>query len=380
MYIISTDVLFIGNGKFARSKSIRLSDEGRILEVMNGIDPKAIAHYAGLCPGFINAHCHTELSHLKGLIPESTGLPGFIDAVQSLRDVSELTQKTAQEEALKAMQKSGIVGLGDICNSALGIKEKSKSNIRTHNFIELFGFNPADADAHLKRGVILKKLYEDNDLSASLSPHAPYSVSHELMSHICSAEPGLMSIHLQECMAEDEMFQSGTGDLVAQLEKFGIDFSNWQTPETTSLNSLLNVFAGKKVLFVHATNSNEKDVKSATGEGLEYFCTCPNANIYIENQLPDYPMLMQNYAKILVGTDSLASNHQLNIWSELETIKTHFPHIRIEELIGWACQNGAEFFGWDDLGSIEEGKKPGIIALRRNGSSSIGFSVQKRLI
>jgi cytosine/adenosine deaminase-related metal-dependent hydrolase len=118
----------------------------------------------------------------------------------------------------------------------------------------------------------------------------------------------------------------------------------------------------KKLLLVHNTESTEDDFKVALKKNPEtFFCTCPNANLYIESKLPDYSIWKNYPDQICIGTDSTSSNHQLSILEEMKTIQKHDSAQTTEKLIQWGTLNGAKFFGWEkELGSIEVGKKPGL--------------------
>jgi imidazolonepropionase-like amidohydrolase len=84
--------------------------------------------------------------------------------------------------------------------------------------------------------------------------------------------------------------------------------------------------------------------------------------LYIENQLPNYKLFTDKEAKMTIGTDSLTSNWQLSISEEIKTILKYCSYLSFDQLIKWACLNGAEALGFDqDLGSIEKGKTPGLI-------------------
>jgi len=91
-----------------------------------------------------------------------------------------------------------------------------------------------------------------------------------------------------------------------------------------------------------------------------YWVTCPNANLYIENKLPDYQSFVDNGARVCIGTDSLSSNWQLSIFEEMKVIKKYQSRIDDLEIIKWATYNGAEALGYDDLGSLKMGVSPGI--------------------
>lgn len=108
------------------------------------------------------------------------------------------------------------------------------------------------------------------------------------------------------------------------------------------------------------------------------YCLCINANLYIENKVPPIERFMKKNCHIVLGTDSYSSNWQLNIWSEVQSVRKHFPHIPFETILQWATLNGAKALQWDDeLGSFEKGKKPGVVCVRETGK---GDPYIKRLL
>ncbi|MBN2758462.1 MAG: amidohydrolase family protein, partial [Bacteroidales bacterium] len=115
-------------------------------------------------------------------------------------------------------------------------------------------------------------------------------------------------------------------------------------------------------LLVHNTFSTENDIEKANAyfENL-FFALCPNANLYIEDKLPDISMLCKEKQSLTIGTDSLASNHKLSVLDEMKTISQNFPEINFSEILKWATLNGAKALGFDnEIGSLEIGKSPGI--------------------
>ena len=115
------------------------------------------------------------------------------------------------------------------------------------------------------------------------------------------------------------------------------------------------------LLLVHNTYTSLEEIKNAirTRDNL-YWCFCPNANLYIENNTPDFHLFNSVDCNIVIGTDSLASNRSLSVLGELKTI-TGRGEIPLHTLLKWATINGAKFLGLDEkLGSFEKGKKPGV--------------------
>ena len=93
-----------------------------------------------------------------------------------------------------------------------------------------------------------------------------------------------------------------------------------------------------------------------------YWAICPLSNKFIHNALPPVDLMRSNNLAICLGTDSLSSNDDLDMVAELYCLQEAFPHVPFEEMLLWACRNGASFLGKEDiLGSMEKGKRPGIV-------------------
>jgi len=159
---ISAHYVFPINTKPIKNGVIEVDDSGRILKIINpGKEIKETAgveFYNGiLVPGFVNTHCHIELAHLKGVIPEYSGLHHFISQISKIRIADKETISKAIKNADWEMQKNGIVAVGDISNTNYSIATKKNSKISYHTFVELFSLNPEKAKAIFKTGEKLKK-------------------------------------------------------------------------------------------------------------------------------------------------------------------------------------------------------------------------------
>lgn len=359
---ISADYIYPINTKPIRQGVLITDDYGRIIDLLdNDTELMDVEYFSGrLCPGFVNTHCHLELSHLREKISEKTGLINFIMKVQNIRAFLEEEIINAMIQAEQELIQNGIVAVGDISNYGHSFELKRKKNIYYHTFIELIGFNPNNALAIFNKGLELRN--SNPDLTISLTPHSPYSVSSELFKQIANYDFPIISIHNQESEEENKLFKKGEGDFLRLYKEFGIDISYFNPPQTSSLKTYLPYFNSQKILLVHNTFTNESDIDFALNtSNAIYWCLCPNANLYIEEKIPNIPLLLTKNAKITIGTDSLASNHALSILDELITIQKAFPQISFETLLQWGTLNGAEFLGIDhEFGSFEKGKKPGI--------------------
>jgi cytosine/adenosine deaminase-related metal-dependent hydrolase len=372
------DHLFTGTEILDANNVLVTNENGVIESIINAEDGgENVQKFSGLLsPGFINCHCHLELSHMKGLIPQKTGLVDFVFKVVTERHFSEDEILAAIANAEDEMISNGIVAVGDICNNTLTLSQKRKQNLAYYNFIEVSGWSPHVAGIRFERSKICYDEFSrlttrNSQQQTSLVPHAPYSVSDELWKYMQTYFAGkTVTIHNQETAFEDELFLNNAGDFVRMYEMMKIDHSHFEPSGKSSLRSYFDkLTAAKNVILVHNTFTKEEDVafvnrQSAIGNQKIFFCICINANLYIENATPPLDMLMSNNCTMVLGTDSLASNHSLSILDEMKTIAKNFPHIKLRTLLEWATINGAEALQMNDqLGSFEKGKKPRVILL-----------------
>ena len=319
-----------------------------------------------LCPGFINSHCHLELSHLKGKMLERGGLVDFIRPIIEMRKARPDVVQHAMQEAEEEMKTNGIVAVGDICNTGESFGLKADSELHYHNYIELIGLDPAMAHSVFADGVTLQDRSTEMGLGSSLVPHAPYTASAELLrllgGHGRSTDATLC-IHNQESVHENTLYMDGTGPLREFYAGFGDDLNFFTPTQTNSMEAVLrSLGADVSVLLVHNTYTTNADLSRVSDYNSQVsYCLCPNANLYIENRLPDIELLAETGNLMVLGTDSLASNWTLSILDEMKTIAASYPGIQLSTLISWATYNGAKLLGLDsELGSFEKGKRPGI--------------------
>jgi cytosine/adenosine deaminase-related metal-dependent hydrolase len=371
---IAATYIFPGNQPPIKNGTLICEPDGTIVDIIDTKgelkEESGLEFYSGiLVPGFVNTHCHLELSHLAGKIEENTGIGGFVGKINTLRNEDLGSIKKAIEIANRKMWAAGIVAVGDISNSILTIDTKLKSKISYHTFVESFGFHPSRAEKAFDYADFVCSEFQENNLSASISPHSPYSVSELLFKKIeenSRAKKSILTIHNQESKAEAQFFKDGLGEIANHIQNnLGIDISHWQPTGKSSLISILKYFPTKnQLILVHNTFTEKADLDELKkNRSLEntWFTLCPNSNLYIENQLPPISLFQKEDLNICLGTDSLASNHQLSILAEMVTLQQYFPEIELTELIKWATLNGAKALGIDkEIGSFNSGKKPGI--------------------
>jgi aminodeoxyfutalosine deaminase len=370
MRFISATQIFDGSKFLASNSVLVLEKNNALLNIVKQEEAPSgqVEKLDGIiCPGFVNAHCHLELSHMKGAVPEKTGFVNFAKGIMTKR--FGFTPEKIQEEIVKAdefMWQDGIVAVGDICNVPDTFKYKSESKIFYHSFVELLGLNPILADLSFAKGKEVGFEAEKSNLSWSLVPHAPYSVSLQLMKMLSEFNAGhkdISSIHNQESKAENDFFEKNESEFYELYKSLNLDISYFKPSGKSSLQTYLSsLIANKKLILVHNTFSSAEDIDFAQKlhSGL-YWCLCPNANLYIENSLPDVKLLMEKGLKICLGTDSLTSNHTLSIIDEMNVLLKNFSFIQPETVLNWATKNGAEALDLQkNFGALVVGKNSGL--------------------
>ena len=367
-FLSATYVLPV-TGKAIKDGVVEVEDDGTIRGVYlpnsEFLSGKPIRNHAGIItPGFVNTHCHLELSHMKGVIPKHTGLIPFLQQVMAHRPADEAGIAKAMRAADKQLYDNGVVAVGDHANTGISALVKKESKLHYHTFVEVLGFEPEVARDKLDEARAVARQFDQE--TTSVTAHAPYSVSKELFKLIDGEARGRrmpLSIHNQESEAENQLFRYKEGPFLDFYRALGKDISDFKAQARNSLHTVMPYLsADTPVLLVHNTFTAAKDIFFVERQGRNVtWCFCPNANLYIEGTLPKIQHFVQYGHAITLGTDSLASNDRLCVLSELKTIHRHFPELSLVQTIKWATLNGARFLGIaDTYGSLESGKTPGI--------------------
>ena len=367
MRIISANSIFTGINFLSQEMALVIDDFGILKDIVKKteIQGSEIEHYDGIiAPGFVNAHCHLELSHLFSQIDPKTGLIEFLKQVIAKRNnFNKKEQEDAAIEADFKMWESGIVAVGDISNIDTTFKTKANSKIYYHTFIELIGLNPFHSETIFEKGLSLLKELENYNLKGSLAAHAPFSSSKLLINKIAnynSLNNLAFSIHNQESEEETKFFAgrpSGINDLFDYLN---IDINWFTPPKTSSLLSYLDVIPNKKSLLVHNTFCKEEDIIASKYKFINW-CFCPGANLFIENTLPNCDLFLNHNQNWCIGTDSLASNQKLDMCFEASILLSKLPSISIESILKALTYNGAKALGIEDkFGKLIIGKNTGL--------------------
>jgi len=366
---LSADYIVPVSSKAIKNGVIEITEDG-VIEGIYPPDHPALLHqvinqHKGMIvPGFINMHCHLELSHMAGVIPKHSGLVSFLQQVMSMRASDEDQIQHAMKAADKQLYDNGIVAVGDHANTSISANVKAKSSIYYHTFVEVLGFEPEIAAQKLADAREIRDTFTKD--MASPTAHAPYSVSKELFRLLNedAAQSNMpLSIHNQESEEENRLFRYKSGQFIDFYRALGKDISGFKAQARNSLQTFMSYLSPQiPILLVHDTYTSSKDIFFVERQGRNVsWCFCPNANLYIEDTLPKLQHFMAYGQQITLGTDSLASNDRLCILSEMKTIHQHFPEIPFSETIKWATLNGAKFLGIaKKYGSLTVGKAPGL--------------------
>jgi cytosine/adenosine deaminase-related metal-dependent hydrolase len=350
---------------------ITTEDDGTIISIENTNgnlkEEHSIEFYNGIIiPGFVNCHCHLELSHMKGYTSRGMGLGGFIEQVRSTRDSTKESIFASVCSADNHMFKEGIVLCADVCNTSDSFKIKKESRIRYINLLEVFGLNPDKAERRMEDITNVAGTAKEMDLQFSLVPHSAYSMSLTLFRLLKneSLNNKVTSVHFMETAGEEIFLSNQTGPLMSSYKRSGLMPPRLETAKNHVDVILNEITKSGNLILVHNTFADRKTIRMIKERGNLFWCLCPNSNIYIENQIPQLNLLIEEGCEIVIGTDSLASNMTLSILEELKTLQFNFPDILIEDLVLWATMNGSKALGEEErFGSIEAGKRPGLLVL-----------------
>lgn len=372
-------VFALDGGKPVRNGYVEYGDDGTVLAVGECQEPETEPRFVkgAIVPGFVNSHCHLELSYMWKSFRKGTGMAGFIDQINAMRDNKSLGERLeCIRYWMDLMWKRGVSAMADISNCTDSFAVKKDSPMYTRTFLEVFGTEPEDCSSVIREVRKLKAAADSFGLDAAPTPHACYTMSPELVT-AASAEGlkyGFLSYHSEESEEEEDMLRYGRGAMWDNRKAAGMS-----VPPVTGESSLLYFIDRLKkvhpapfdehILLVHEVCMDQKGIDAVKKVmNHPFVALCPQSNIFIHNSLPPVSLMRRNGLRITVGTDSLSSNDDLDIVRELFCLQEAFPEVEMDELLEWACLNGAEFLSKEDeYGSIESGKKPGLVVIDNLG-------------
>jgi aminodeoxyfutalosine deaminase len=372
MKYFSAQYIFTNNGPPLRRGIIATDDEGRIISVEDtgGILPErhSLEFYNGIIvPGFVNCHCHLELSWLKNRIPHGTGLGGFLSTLTGIRNAGSDNAEKTIGSADKTMADEGVVLCADICNSSATFSIKKKSRIKYINLLEVYGIDPAGAEKRINEIMKIATVAEEKQLEWYIVPHSVYSVSLPLFRLLREKTESnrITSVHFLESDEEISLLSEQSGPLM-DAYKLILSASAVIRPVANHVSAVTEeITRSGNLILVHNTAIGREEVMKLRNRPDIYFCLCPGSNRYITNSVPPFDLLIGENCNIVIGTDSLSSNNKLSILNEMRILQEEFPGILLADLITMATLTGARALGADGTtGSIVPGKKPGLVLIK----------------
>ena len=360
--------VFTNEGEPIKNGAVTINETtGEILEIktLTKETPFTEFHNGIIVPGFVNAHCHLELCHLKDKIKNVDSLLDFLVQIYQLSESVYDENLTSCWD--KFMYETGVSVVGDISNTFNTANVKKNSKIRYINFVELIGTTSERCQKNKEQYKTVREKFlaaNQNPNEIIACPHAPYSVSPELFYTINLLNGGnkkMISIHNQENFDENLLYKDHSGGFV---ERFPMDLSSIPVTGKTSLQSI-NQLDYQRVIFVHNIYSSDGDLDFAKRNYKEpYFVICPKSNIILEKKMLNVNKLISRGLTICIGTDSLSSNDSLSMIDELKVFSENFPEIPLTDIIKFATKNGAKALGLEsEFGTLSKGKTPGIVLI-----------------
>ena len=322
-----------------------------------------------ILPGLVNAHTHLELSWMRGRVPPNTSMPAWARTLIGLRRELAGAPDPVEPiaEAVSAARASGTCLLGDVTNSFAAYEPLLDSQLSAAVFAELIGFSAKDPETIVK--VALEGFGELTPvewLRLSLAAHAPYSVSPALLQAIARGNPqGPLSIHLGESAQEVEFLREGTGEWRRLLETLGAWNAEWTPPGCGPVEYLERLgLVHERLLAVHGVQFADDDLARLARAGATVVA-CPRSNRWTGAGEPPIERFYASGARVAIGTDSLASVQDLNLFAEMADVRRLAPRVPASRILESATLSGAQALGFaSELGSLEPGKRAQLLAVR----------------
>lgn len=326
-----------------------------------------------ILPGLVNAHTHLELSYLRDEVPPASQFVAWILDIMAARrerpdaNAPEILQ--AVEDGIAECVRCGTAVVGDISNTLVTVAALQRSPLAGIVFYELLRFNAPDPQGLVEEAnATLAALPASERIRTSLAPHAPYSVAplvlRAIRESIDRAPFVPSSIHLSESAEEIEFIRDGSGPWRSLLESVGAWDPQWTPPGGTPVRFLDEAgFLDARVLAVHGVQMTDDDLARLAARGTT-LVTCPRSNFHTGAGAPPIEDFYRSGVRIAVGTDSLASTPDLNVFAELATMRALAPTIPARRLLESGTRQGARALGFEaEYGTIEPGKSARLIAV-----------------
>ncbi len=351
--------------------------------MVTGVGPPSSAPRAGgarcvrlpshvVLPGLVNAHTHLELSGLRGAVPRAASMPDWARAVMAGQArLAAADPAPAVSAAVAELRRAGTALVGDIANTRASLAVLRDGPVAAVVFREALGFNVGASEAH----AIAAALGAERETGAgphvrvAVAAHAPYSVAPALFRALAAAAGDApRSVHVAESAAELELLRTGTGAWRAILEERGRWNAGWTPPGSGPVAYLDALgWVGPETLVVHGVHLAPAEIDRIAAAGAT-LVACPRSNAWTGAGPPPLGRFYASGARVAVGTDSLASAPDLNLFAELAEMRRVAPSVPASALIASATEVGAAALGAGDrFGVIAPARPAALIAVELPG-------------
>lgn len=326
-----------------------------------------------ILPGLVNAHTHLELSWMRGLVGPHDRFTDWARALiarrREITDPNDPRLVNATTEAIAEAVRCGTALVGDISNTLTSYAPLAAQGVPAVLFHELLGFDVDAAEGRVRQArAALDALTPHEMLRTSLAPHAPYSVAPGLFRAIRDDLDGhsfsRSSVHLAESTEEVEFLDCGTGPWRAILEDLGAWNPKWTPPRSAPAEYVDSLgFLDARVLVVHGVQLTSHELRRLASRAAT-LVTCPRGNIRTGAGNPPVERFYESGVAVAIGTDSLASVDDLNVFSEIATLRRLAPRVPAAALLRSATWVGATALGFEgEFGAIEPGRRARLLAV-----------------
>ena len=322
-----------------------------------------------ILPALVNAHVHLELSWMHGAVPPARSMPEWASHLIEVRRTQTAEPREPIGTAIEQARSFGTALLGDVTNTLASYHELLRSDLCAAVFFEQLGFRTEDARKRAAEADAQVGALPRNDrLRAYVTPHAPYSVSPDFLREIGRLGSAIVAIHLGESREEVQFLRDGTGSWRDVLERLGVWDDRWTPPHCGPVAYLSRVgLLDARLIAVHGVQLADHEL-AALADARATLVTCPRSNVWTGAGAPPVDRFYRSGVRVAVGTDSLASVDDLNVFSELAAMRAVAPDVKASRLLDSATRTGAEALGFGtELGTIEVGKRSALIAVRLRG-------------
>ncbi len=339
----------------------RIAAFGLLAELERSHPDEPVTRHEGcvLVPGLVNAHTHLALTALEGVVPSAPFAEWIGSVVPAMRmlDADDLVA-SAVLGAHRSLT-AGVTVVGDIAYGPESPAIAADSGLGGTFFWEVLGIPATSLDEELERA----EYPQDPEICTTartrygLSPHSTYTSGPALLQAIYEralAEQAGFAIHLAESPAEVELLVDGSGPLAEVAARTADGFDS---PETPPVDYLEDLGVLQDALVIHCAELAAADISRLASRCVGVVL-CPRSNAYLHVGPAPVHDLDHAGVPLALGTDSLASNTDLDLFAEARALTRIAPGLSAERIIRMMTEDGAAALGLaGSFGTLEPGRQ-----------------------